>query len=34
LAKDAMELPERALTIHRKLLEFYGQPTWRNPLPQ
>jgi len=22
-----------ALEIHQKLLEFYGQPTWRNPLP-
>ena len=28
-----MELPERALAIHRKLLEFYGPPTWRSPLP-
>ncbi len=23
----------RALKIHRKLLETYGEPTWRNPLP-
>ena len=22
-----------ALQIHRKLLEFYGEPIWRNPLP-
>jgi len=22
-----------ALEIHRRLLEFYGEPTWRNPLP-
>lgn len=23
----------RALQIHQRLLDFYGQPTWRNPLP-
>jgi endonuclease-3 len=22
-----------AILIHQRLLEFYGQPTWRNPLP-
>ena len=22
-----------ALQVHQRLLEFYGQPTWRNPLP-
>jgi endonuclease-3 len=26
-------LAEHALQIHQKLLEFYGEPTWRNPLP-
>ena len=24
---------ERALAIHQKLVEFYGYPDWRNPLP-
>ena len=24
---------KRAVQVHQKLLEFYGQPTWRNPLP-
>ncbi len=24
---------ERARAVHNKLLEFYGQPTWRNPCP-
>lgn len=24
---------ERALAVHRTLLEFYGEPVWRNPLP-
>lgn len=23
----------RATEIHQKLIEFYGEPTWRNPLP-
>jgi endonuclease-3 len=23
----------RALAVHHRLLEAYGQPTWRNPLP-
>ena len=23
----------RATEIHKKLIEFYGEPTWRNPLP-
>ena len=27
------ELARRALDVHQRLLEFYGQPTWRNPLP-
>ena len=26
-------LAKRALKIHKRLLEFYGEPTWRNPLP-
>jgi endonuclease-3 len=28
-----MNLPQLALDVHHRLLEFYGQPTWRNPLP-
>ncbi len=27
------DLAQRALAIHQRLLEVYGQPTWRNPLP-
>lgn len=27
------ELTKCALDVHQRLLEFYGQPTWRNPLP-
>lgn len=26
-------LAKRAIKIHEKLLEFYGEPIWRNPLP-
>jgi endonuclease-3 len=26
-------LARRALKIHRRLLDVYGQPVWRNPLP-
>ncbi len=26
-------LAKRALKIHKRLLEFYGEPIWRNPLP-
>jgi endonuclease-3 len=26
-------LSKRALKVHEKLLEAYGNPTWRNPLP-
>jgi len=26
-------LTQRAIKIHQKLLEFYGEPVWRNPLP-
>jgi endonuclease-3 len=25
-------LPELARQVHQRLLDFYGQPTWRNPL--
>jgi endonuclease-3 len=28
-----MSLPERALAIHEKLLEYYGYPEWRERLP-
>ena len=27
------DLPGRALAIHRRLLDYYGQPEWRTPLP-
>ncbi len=27
------DLRKRALTIHKRLLEAFGEPTWRNPLP-
>ena len=30
LVKD---LAKRAVKVHEKLLEFYGEPVWRNPLP-
>ena len=26
-------LAKRAIKIHERLLEFYGEPVWRNPLP-
>ena len=26
-------LAKRALKVHERLLEFYGEPIWRNPLP-
>jgi len=26
-------LSQKALKVHNKLIEFYGEPTWRNPLP-
>ena len=26
-------LAQRAVRIHERLLEFYGEPVWRNPLP-
>ena len=25
-------LAKRAVKVHEKLLEFYGEPMWRNPL--
>jgi endonuclease III len=28
-----MELHQLAGQVHQTLLDFYGQPTWRNPLP-
>lgn len=28
-----MSLQERALDVHQKLISFYGDPIWRNPLP-
>lgn len=28
-----MNLSNRALTVHQRLLDFYGYPEWRNPLP-
>jgi endonuclease-3 len=27
------DLSQKALKVHQKLLEFYGEPVWRNPLP-
>jgi len=27
------DLAKRARQVHQRLLDFYGQPTWRNPLP-
>ena len=28
-----MELSEKALAVHERLIDFYGYPEWRNPLP-
>ena len=28
-----LDLKKRAIAIHQKLLEVYGEPIWRNPLP-
>lgn len=28
-----MDQKEKALKVHKKLIEAYGEPTWRNPLP-
>jgi len=27
------KLAQRAVKVHERLIEFYGEPTWRNPLP-
>jgi endonuclease-3 len=27
------DLDQRALDVHKRLLDFYGEPIWRNPLP-
>jgi len=27
------DLRQRALDVHKRLLDFYGEPIWRNPLP-
>jgi endonuclease-3 len=29
----AKDISKRAIKIHETLLEFFGEPTWRNPLP-
>ena len=31
--KGMNRMAQRALKIHERLLEFYGEPIWRNPLP-
>lgn len=31
--KNMSRLAKRAVKIHERLLEFYGEPVWRNPLP-
>ncbi len=28
-----MDLAQKALAVHQTLIEFYGYPEWRNPLP-
>lgn len=28
-----MDLRERAIAIHQKLIDYFGYPEWRNPLP-
>ena len=28
-----MDQHSLALPVHQRLIEFYGEPTWRNPLP-
>lgn len=30
---DPLHLREKALAVHQHLLEVYGEPRWRNPLP-
>lgn len=31
--KETINLKHRATAIHQALLDFYGYPSWRNPLP-
>lgn len=31
--KTSMDIKEKALVVHRRLLDHYGEPRWRNPLP-
>lgn len=33
MAVDRMDLEERAEKVHQRLLDAFGQPIWRNPLP-
>ncbi len=33
MSTAANPLAKRAIKIHERLLEFYGEPVWRNPLP-
>lgn len=28
-----MDLAKKALTVHERLIDYYGYPEWRNPLP-
>ena len=28
-----MDLRQQALAVHQELMDFYGKPVWRNPLP-
>jgi endonuclease-3 len=31
--QDDMDQVDRAIAVHERLIEFYGYPEWRNPLP-
>jgi endonuclease-3 len=31
--ETSLSLVQRSLDVHQKLLAFYGEPIWRNPLP-
>jgi endonuclease III len=33
MASKKMELTQRAAVIHKRLLDHFGKPEWRNPLP-
>lgn len=33
MSKTPVEPANRALAVHERLLDFYGYPEWRNPLP-